>query len=254
MRRCACVSESALEVRYGMRTPTTFLGPSARAASVATTAESTPPDTPTTAFAEAAACELVLEEVDQPGLDQRGIDVERRRRAAGRDRRRRPRRAWRDRSHAPDFAVSGVDGLRSSVLGLRSTALQRPLQLRLQLRQHRAHVREQRRVGAGLGDVVEVDARGQQRLLERRRVRARVALRADRRASRPGTCARPRCRRVPPASRTRRALRRCHGSAGPSAPRSREPRRRRRARTRRARARRTRRTPRARRRAPRSVP
>src|ERR1019366_8493539 len=50
IRRWACVSESALEVRYGMRTPMTLFGPSARAASVATTAESTPPETPTTAF------------------------------------------------------------------------------------------------------------------------------------------------------------------------------------------------------------
>src|ERR1019366_1559884 len=34
----------------GIRTPITFFGPSARAASVATTAESTPPETPTTAL------------------------------------------------------------------------------------------------------------------------------------------------------------------------------------------------------------
>ena len=239
-----------------MRMPMTFSGPSARAARVATTAESTPPETPTTAFVEAAARELVLEERDQPAS----------RRARGRSSS--DGGAPRERIAAVDHrrgargvVVSGPDParrssrLRASVFGLRAS--RRPATARsssLQLRQHRPHVREQRRIGARLRDVVEIDARGQQRLLERRRV-ARGCRRAGRpRANRPGTCARPRCRRARRASRTRRALRRCRGSAGPTAPRWRAPSRRRCVRTRRARAMPTRRRSHVRRRAPRSVP
>src|SRR5205807_10151721 len=46
---CAWARESGDEIRYGVKSPSTFSGPSASAASAAVTALSTPPDTPTTA-------------------------------------------------------------------------------------------------------------------------------------------------------------------------------------------------------------
>src|SRR5512143_4184292 len=45
---CACASDSGFDVLYGILIATTFDGPSALAAKYAVTAESTPPESPTT--------------------------------------------------------------------------------------------------------------------------------------------------------------------------------------------------------------
>src|SRR6185503_8856876 len=50
MTSCAWARESGLEVRYGILTATTFSGPRAWADRNAVTAESTPPERPSTAF------------------------------------------------------------------------------------------------------------------------------------------------------------------------------------------------------------
>jgi hypothetical protein len=48
----ACSRLSGLEAWYGIRTPSTFSGPSASAARYATSELSTPPDSPTTTFSK----------------------------------------------------------------------------------------------------------------------------------------------------------------------------------------------------------